>query len=273
MTKSRIQEISIALLISMTGGILPSFADTPSSDIELATASPAVVRVSGDVIYYEGDFSEPSTKAFKAAISGIKRGQLTRLVISSGGGATGEGREIGSWVHDMSLIVEVEGICFSSCANYVFPAGSAKVIRKNAFVGWHGNERGFVNKAQHQGETIESLFRKSMPPELLKLSSEVADEKVSAAVDFFRKSIPEEAKFYAMLGLNDAFSMCAVGDAATAKYPNLNDKKGWGFTVDDMTRLGLKNITYQGYGAYETSPLFVKYLGLLSADDCLSLLK
>ena len=256
----------------MTGGLLPSFADTPSPDIQLATASPAVVRVSGDVLYYQGDFSEPSTKAFKAAIAGIKRGQLTRLVISSGGGATREGLEIGTWVHDMSLIVEVEGICFSTCANYVFPAGSARVIRKNAFVGWHGNTRGFVVQAQQQGETIESEIRKSMSSELLKLSSEVAGEHVRAAVDYIKKSMLEEAEFYAMLGLNDAFSVCAVGDAATAKYPNLNDKKGWGFTVEDMTRLGLKNINYQGDGAYETSPLFVKYLGLLSAEDCLSLL-
>ena len=45
----------------------------------------------------------------------------------------------GTW----ALVVEVDVICFSSCADYVFPAGRARVIRADAFVGWHGNERQF----------------------------------------------------------------------------------------------------------------------------------
>lgn len=96
------------------------------------------MRVQGDTVYYAGNLSKASSAAFAAAVAGVARGQVTRLVVSSGGGDTVEGRHVGRWVRDMALVVEVDVICFSSCADYVFPAGRARVIRADAFVGWHG---------------------------------------------------------------------------------------------------------------------------------------
>jgi hypothetical protein len=273
MTRSRLLKTSIAFLISLTVGILPSIADTPP-DLQFAAAQPALVHVSGDTIYYQGNLSESSTSAFRAAVAGIKRGQLTRLVISSVGGDTRAGIEIGTWVHDMSLVVEVEKICFSSCANYIFPAGSSKVIRTNAFVGWHGNVRGAAIEAEQRGVTLQSEYKKVLPSEILEGPPEALAEAVAQLMDSATKSATEEAKYFSLLGLNDAFSVCAVGDVSSAKVPDLKDKRGWGFSVEDMNRLGLKNTTYLGDGAYEkNSAYFVKYLALLSAADCLSLLK
>ena len=54
----------------------------------------------------------------------------------------------------MGLVVEVDVICFSSCADYVFPAGRARVIRADAFVGWHGNERQFDVLAARTGVSV-----------------------------------------------------------------------------------------------------------------------
>ncbi len=74
-------------------------------EIERARAEPAVVRVQGDTIYYTGNFSKASAAAFDAAVAGVRRGQLTRLVISSGGGDTVEGRHVG---HTLNLRIKPE---------------------------------------------------------------------------------------------------------------------------------------------------------------------
>jgi hypothetical protein len=238
-------------------------------EIERATAEPASVQVQGDTLYYTGNFSKASTAVFDAAVASVRRGQLTRLVISSGGGDTVAGRHIGRWVLDMALVVEVDVICFSSCADYVFPAGRARVIRADAFVGWHGNERQF--------EVLAARKRVSLAEELGQFAPKaMAPAQRAAFVDVFLKSLattrPDETAFYAGLGLSDAFAVCAVGDVLE-KRPGYAGQIGWGFSLTDVARLGLTHTVYLGEGRYETdSARFRRYLVPISADDCLSLL-
>lgn len=269
------------LLDSMTKTILPFLvlcmlsmqaagASTANpSDIEIAKTEPAVVRIQGDTLYYTGNFSAASTKAFDAAVAGIRKGQLTRLVIYSGGGDTVAGRHVGRWVRDMGLVVEVDVICFSSCADYVFPAGRARIIRADAFVGWHGNERQFSVIAERQGEPLNNILRRFAPANAPKAAVDAFVTELSESIAITQK---DEAEFYASLGLNDAFAVCAVGDEVEKRF-GFTGKKGWGFSIDDMARLGMKNITYLGDGAYEKNSVRVKqYLVTITADDCLALL-
>ena len=238
-------------------------------EIERARAEPAQVHVQGDTVYYNGNFSKASSATFDAAVSGIARGQETRLVIISGGGDTVAGRHVGRWVRDMGLVVEVDIICFSSCADYIFPAGRARVIRADAFVGWHGNERQFHLLAARKGVSLEVLLAQYVP-------KDASPEQRTA---FFRDfaettnvTMKDEADFYAKLGLNDAFAVCAVGDILE-KRPGYAGQIGWGFSLADMARLGMTNTVYLGDGSYEDSARFQKYLVRISADECLAMLK
>jgi len=238
-------------------------------EIERARAEPAQVHVQGDTVYYNVNFSKASSATFDAAVSGIARGQVTRLVISSGGGDTVAGRHVGRWVRDMGLVVEVDIICFSSCADYIFPAGRARVIRADAFVGWHGNERQFHLLAARKGVSLEVLLAQYVP-------KDASPEQRTA---FFRDfaettnvTMKDEADFYAKLGLNDAFAVCAVGDILE-KRPGYAGQIGWGFSLADMARLGMTNTVYLGDGSYEDSARFQKYLVRISADECLAMLK
>jgi hypothetical protein len=257
-----------AFIASAAAGGATAQARAP--EIERARAEPAVVRVQGDTLYYTGNFSKASSAAFDAAVAGVRRGQLTRLVISSGGGDTVEGRHVGRWVRDMALVVEVDVICFSSCADYVFPAGRARVIRADAFVGWHGNERQFEVLAARTGVSVADQLA-AVPP------ADVASAQRTAFVQEALRSMAvsrkDEADFYASLGLNDAFAVCAVGDVLE-KRPGYAGQIGWGFSLADMARLGLANTVYLGEGAYERdSSRFRQYLVPITADDCLALLK
>ncbi len=258
-------------LLGLAGTALADPAPKPRPpEIERARAEPALVRVQGDTLYYTGNLSKASSAAFDAAVAGIRRGQLTRLVISSGGGDTVEGRHVGRWVRDMALVVEVDIICFSSCADYVFPAGRARVIRSDAFVGWHGNERQFEVLAARTGVSVADQLA-TVPPADVAPGPRAAF--VQEALRSFAVTQKDEAEFYASLGLNDAFAACAVGDVLE-KRPGYAGQIGWGFSLADMARLGLAHTVYLGEGRYERdSSRFRQYLVPLSADDCLALLK
>jgi len=238
-------------------------------EIERARAEPAQVHVQGDTVYYTGNFSKASSAAFDAAVAGIARGQITRLVISSGGGDTVAGRHVGRWVRGMGLVVEVDVICFSSCADYIFPAGRARVIRADAFVGWHGNERQFHLLAARKGISLADLLSQYVP-------KDASPEQRTAFFRDFEETtkvtMKDEADFYAKLGLNDAFAVCAVGDILE-KRPGYAGQIGWGFSLADMARLGITNTVYLGNGAYEDSARFRKYLVRISAEECLAMLK
>jgi len=238
--------------------------------IERARAEPATVQVQGDTVYYTGNLSKASSAVFDAAVAGAARGQLTRMVISSGGGDTVEGRHVGRWVRDMGLVVEVDVICFSSCADYVFPAARARVIRANAFVGWHGNEQQFHLLAKRKGTTLEQELSRFAPKGM-------PAAQLAEFVQAFKQSVTvtrkDEAEFYASLRLNDAFAYCAVGDVLE-KRPSYAGQIGWGFSLADMDRLGLTNTVYLGDGRYEdSSTRFWAYLIQISADECLAFLK
>lgn len=244
-------------------------ADDPP-DIKRAKAEPAEVRVVGDTVYYTGNLSKASSAAFDAAVAGLARGQVTRLVISSGGGDTVAGRHVGRWVWSMGLVVEVDAICFSSCADYIFPAGRARVIRTDAFVGWHGNERQFAVLAARRGVSLADELRRFVPKELSAEQQAVFYREIS---DSLKVTQVDETQFYAQLGLNDAFAVCAVGDELEKRF-GFKERKGWGFSTEDMALLGMTNTVYLGSGKYETdSTRFRKYLAQISAADCLALLK
>jgi hypothetical protein len=264
--------IAIMVCTMVAAGIASTavVADNHPPDIERARAEPAQVRVQGDTVTYTGNFSKASTEAFDTAVAGINRGQVTRLVISSGGGDTVEGRHVGRWVRDMGLVVEVDVICFSSCADYIFPAGRARVIRADAFVGWHGNERQFHLLAARKGVSLEDQLAQYVPKDA---SPEQRDTFFRDFAETTKVTLKDEADFYAKLGLNDAFAVCAVGDLLE-KSPGFAGQIGWGFSLADMAGFGMTNTVYLGDGTYEKdSSRFRQYLWLISADECLALMK
>lgn len=266
-----IATILAACLLVGAGNVSSSAAsehDPP--EIQRAKAEPAEVRVIGDTVYYTGNMSKASSATFDAAVAGITRGQITRIVMNSGGGDTVAGRHIGRWVKSMGVVVEVDTICFSSCADYVFPAGRARVIRADAFVGWHGNERQFAVLAARRGVSLADELRKFAPKELSPEQQAAFVREVGETLEITQK---DEADFYAQLGLNDAFAVCAVGDELEKRF-GFTGRKGWGFSIDDMAMLGLTDTVYLGDGSYEKdSAGFLKYLVQISARECLALLK
>jgi hypothetical protein len=259
----------VALLLALACAGVARAGEPVDPELERARTEPALVEVRGDTVYYTGNMSATSRRSFDAAVAAVEPGQVTRMVIHSGGGDTVEGRHIGRWVHRMGLVVEVDVICFSSCADYVFPAGRARVIRRDAFVGWHGNERQFQIIADRRGVTLAEHMRTLVPRDA---PAADADRFVSEFLASVAVTGKDEAAFYAELGLDDAFAVCAVGDDLEERF-GFAGKKGWGFSIDDMVGFGMANTVYLGSGRYERdSTRFRRYLALIGADECRALM-
>lgn len=58
--------------------------------------------------------------------------------VSSEGGVTESAIEIAESIQKRGIVVRVLDFCLSSCANYIFVAGSRREVAPSAVVGWHG---------------------------------------------------------------------------------------------------------------------------------------
>lgn len=94
-----------------------------------STENGRVINMVGSIV--EGD----SVKFLKVVTMRSKV-----IKVQSGGGETDEAMHLGRLIHDRNLDIEVNEICASSCANYLFPAGVKKNNTKGKHVGlaWNG---------------------------------------------------------------------------------------------------------------------------------------
>jgi hypothetical protein len=265
------------LTMKLLSGLLLALVANGAARAEPAAGRPStdpnpIVRIEGSTLTYIGGINEKGLTALSEAVRHLPRGQVTRMVINSGGGDTKPGIFIGSIVADLKPELVIETGCFSSCANFVAPAAARITIRKNAFLGWHGNDRGFEIVAAEKGLTLREHLRASVAGQAA--TSKGPDGKpvdieayLDEAVPVVKDLIAREAELYRRIGLaNDSFAVCGVG----SRFDNrlTGDQRGWGFSIADMARLGLPPVTYQGPGRYEENPAFKRWLIRLTPEDC-----
>lgn len=114
--------------------------------------------------------------------------EVETVVLNSGGGYTHEALQIGRVLKVAKVDVVVDGICLSSCANYLFTAGRRKTIR-DGVVGFHGNTRASVGR-----EGVDA-FIEDLPSEL----GEAEREAYRAELE---QTLVWEHAFFADLGID-----------------------------------------------------------------------
>ncbi len=225
-----------------------------------------IVTIDGDTLTYIGGINAAGLTALSEAVRDLPRGQVTKMLVNSGGGDTKVGIYIGSIVADLKPDLTIEVGCFSSCANFIAPAAASITIRENAFLGWHGNDRGFQIVAEQKGITLREHLRASVAAGAAESGTDI-EAWLDEAVPTLEALIVEEAALYDRIGLpNDTFAICGVGDRFENRLSG--DQLGWGFSIADMARLGLPPVRYEGPGAYEESPAFRHWLIQLTPEEC-----
>lgn len=258
------------VLIVAWFGMSPALAqDAPPRP---STDENPVVRIEGDTLTYIGGTNANGLNSLSAAVRNLRRDQVTRMVVNSGGGDTKAAIFIGSIIADLKPDLVIETGCFSSCANFIAPAAASITIRPGAFLGWHGNDRGFLIVAKEKGVTVREHLRSMVKDQAA--ATKGPDGKpvdleafLDEAVAALEARVAEEEALYKRIGLaNDLFAVCGVGSRFDSRLTG--EQRGWGFSIADMARLGLPPVRYQGPGRYEESPAFRHWLIQLTPEDC-----
>jgi hypothetical protein len=151
------------------------------------------------------------------------------LSITSWGGDVEGGIPLGSWVFDRGLDVEVPEHCFSSCANYVFPAGKHKKLGHHAWVAWHGGiTQDWTRHLEKQLAEIDEKYHAEVRKKFEEVRSTVAHD---------------ETEFYAKIGVDQRIT--TLGQMPPYKG-NYKGYLGWDYSIDDLETLGVRNIRVAG---------------------------
>ncbi len=187
-----------------------------------------------ETVTYQGDISSTQNRDF---FKRVQDRAIDRLVITSAGGEVEAGIELGLWVFKQQLTLEVRDYCFSSCANYVFPAAARKIIRPNAVVAWHGNY-------QHLYET--GLWRDDIAKRIQRTgeSRAIARQKVLAQV---QRLVKQEKVFFKTIGVDQYLTW--IG-----KMPPYSASNYYFLAPADMARFGVRQVQApEDYPSTDTS--------------------
>jgi len=204
-------------------------------------------EAAGETAHYAGEISKDRNQQFFAALAGKP---VRRLVITSNGGGVAAGVELGLWVFERELDVEVSEYCLSSCANYVFPAGVRKTIRSGAVVAWHGNYRHLKETGLWTDEVAHRMEAYGEDEETARRR---ARERVGRLVRL-------ERGFFARIGVDEY--VCWIG-----KMPPYNAPNYYFLSRDDMARFGIRDVhTSPGYAHTDVSG-FRSHIMYLELDE------
>jgi hypothetical protein len=209
------------------------FAVSIAANVDLSqdkqTADQPEISIDGENVRYLGELTAEGLSRLKQLTSNQK---ITSLTIKSGGGEISTGIDFGNWVFDNKLEVIVEQGCFSSCANYVFPAGRKKTILPGAVVAWHGSA--LQNSFQSEDKVRKEL-EKSYKLEKREVSAEEKERDVKSFMTNLRLLKQKQAEFYQKIGVDEY-----VTRIGQEKY---GAKGAYFLSVEDMGKFGITNVT------------------------------
>lgn len=164
------------------------------------------VRVDGDTILYDGPMASDGVEQVKK----LYTENIKRLVLNSPGGEINIGMDLGEWVFDHKLDVEIKSHAFSSAANYVFTAGRHKYLHKDSMVGWHGGV------TQDNDSLFFKLFMKR----------------------YIEEGKTREKQFFEKIGVDQRSTVYGQ----RPEFEKYADYVGWTYSLAAMEQLGIKNI-------------------------------
>jgi hypothetical protein len=214
----------LTLLLSLLALAQSSYAGTWNS------SSPEVLNFSGQIV--EGEFSR-----FEAAFTD----QTKKIIVDSPGGLITEGLAIGKVIASKNIAVEVQGICMSSCANYLFLAAKTRILNRGV-VGFHGNRQTWVKFMLAQLADVPGTQNKKIWIQIVRASMDLnesaTDKEILDTFEEWKTTAMEEAQFFKSLGISQA-----LFDRASLDDKGMNDGKFYMMLLPT-------NATFAKYGVH-----------------------
>jgi len=200
------------------------------------------VQLAGASAVYRGEITEEGFATLRKLTQGRA---IDTLVVDSAGGEIVIGMDFGYWLLERGLDVTVDGVCLSSCANYVFTAGRSKTILPGSVVGWHGSAEQPGLLDQMHAEAERTVRAKRLPP------GKEAEELVrvrQANVDYLTGAILKQGEFFHRVGVDEYITR--IGNEVYG-LPGF-----YYLSVQDMARFGIKDVSApQDYGRMDLEAL------------------
>ena len=254
---------------------LNTFADVPEEQrYEICVQEPSV-DVEDGVIYFEGDIAIATIWLLFRHIEHYQQqggAPIHTLVINSPGGEITAGLALAEWIVDNEVDVVMEGICFSSCANYVFPAGKNKIVAPNTTIAWHGSANDHVLRGAYDGltgqELIEDEIVQSAETEYPSLSGAALEAKLDLELELTYAMHERERRFYERVGADKRIADVGLeAHTIEALYERQEESGSDFWTIDPayFEAFGIDNVTVEG-DYYTGDPEEVYFLDLSTVD-------
>ncbi|MDE1465792.1 hypothetical protein [Spartinivicinus poritis] len=205
------------------------------------------VTIDANSITYQGYLSaEANEKVYKLFNQAkIKPSWFT---IKSKGGNVSLGLDLAEWIYKNRLNVKVVDYCFSSCANYILPAGKQLVLEKTAIFGYHGSANSKDNDIDKNfsdlDEYINTLPEKDRIPtkeKILKQFQADLTRDRKREVNLYKKlGISPQLP---LLGQQEKYQQSLKNYLGTDNLEEKDQYKGWYYSLSDLKSLGVTNIT------------------------------
>lgn len=246
-TPRRASQVVLAMAYPLASLCL-GFTSGSGAAAEAATSPDlaTIVRQRSERIEYRGLISHEAN----AAVFGLfdaAQGRLTTLLIESEGGSAEAAMELGSWLFDRGLTVQIDEYCLSSCANYVFTAARRKVLSPRAALMWHGGFMQAVDRGELECVLEEALASMSEEErsELLNRCSRV--ELLGQLERSLAVMIEAEQRYFRRIGVDRRITVLGqlyerelLANAPPQHYV------GWDFSLEDLAKLGVDAVEVEG---------------------------
>jgi hypothetical protein len=185
-----------------------------------------IVSLEGDRVRYVGELTGDGFAALRSIANGKP---VHTLTITSAGGEINAGMDFGEWTFERRLDVEVEEICLSSCANYIFPAARNKLIRPGSVVAWHGSarQRGLMTGLEQE---IDSRVRALAQPQ----RERERQRMLRATAAYLERSQRRQDAFFERIRVEEFVTRVGAEEYGLSGLYFLS--------VDDMSRFGITNV-------------------------------
>jgi hypothetical protein len=223
--------------------------ETPALDVTNVVTK---VRLTAQRIEYSGLITrEANAGVFELYESADPKPQA--LLIESQGGSAAAGMELGSWLREHDLQVQIDTYCFSSCANYVFPSGRSRLLAAHASLMWHGGVTQRITPEELAGvleETLTGLSEEERQQLLRKYSRDALMQELQQSLVTL---VAHETSFFQELGVDQRITTLGhLYERELLKGPDFY--MGWDFSIADMARLGIRDVRIKDGAAWE--PVF-----------------
>jgi len=195
--------------------ILPSCSTQLSTDVQTdSSKADSSVWLEGGTARYVGTISnDNNTRLFNI----FEEDRFNRLHIRSNGGPVEDGIVLGKWVWKNGIEIYIDGVCASSCANYVLPAAKKVHLSSESVLLWHGSSyQPDVSKAVINREPFAVRWRKA------------------------------ENEFFTLTGISPMPTVCGFDDVSiwdkSLNWIGLSEIAGFNYPLEDLRSFGLNNL-------------------------------